>query len=103
MKTHTLNNLTRVLLIVCGIALIVSIFVPLWSIYLEAPQYPEGLAMYLWANKITGEYEIINGLNHYIGMKTIHPEDFWEFTVLPYALSFFALLCFLTAWLNKKT
>ncbi|WP_332032159.1 hypothetical protein, partial [Kaistella sp.] len=103
MKTHTLNNLTRVLLIVCGIALIVSIFVPLWSIYLEAPQYPEGLAMYLWASKITGEYEIINGLNHYIGMKTIHPEDFWEFTVLPYALSFFALLCFLTAWLNKKT
>ena len=103
MKTHTLNNLTRVLLIVCGIALIVSIFVPLWSIYLEAPQYPEGLAMYLWASKITGEYEIINGLNHYIGMKTIHPEDFWEFKVLPYALSFFALLCFLAAWMNKKT
>ena len=103
MKTQSLHNSTRVLLIVCGIALVVSIFVPLWSIYLEAPQYPEGLAMYLWANKITGEYEIINGLNHYIGMKTIHPEDFWEFKVLPYALSFFALLCFLVAWLNKKT
>lgn len=103
MKTQSLNNLTRVLLVVCGIALVVSIFVPLWSIYLEAPQYPEGLAMYLWANKITGEYEIINGLNHYIGMKTIHPEDFWEFKILPYALSFFAILCFLAAWLNKKT
>ena len=102
MKTHTLNNLTRVLLVVCGIALIVSIFVPLWSIYLEAPQYPEGLAMYLWASKITGEYEIINGLNHYIGMKEIHQEDFWEFKVLPYALGFFAALCFLVALQNKK-
>ncbi len=103
MKNTGLSKFTRILLAVCGIALVISIFVPLWSIYLEAPQYPEGLSMFLWANKITGEYEIINGLNHYIGMKTIHPEDFWEFEVLPYALGFFALLCFLAAMLNKKS
>ena len=35
-------------------------------------------------------------------MKTIHPEDFWEFKVLPYALGFFAALCLLAAFLNKK-
>lgn len=102
MNTNSLKNITRILLAVCGIALIVSIFVPLWSIYLEAPQYPEGLGMFLHANKITGDYEIINGLNHYIGMKEIHQEDFWEFKVLPYALGFFAALCFLVAFLNKK-
>ncbi|MBW8359723.1 MAG: hypothetical protein K0M63_08000 [Weeksellaceae bacterium] len=102
MKNNSLKKVTRILLAVCGVALVVAIFVPLWSIYLQAPQYPEGLAMYLWPNKITGEYEIINGLNHYIGMKTIHPEDFWEFKVLPYALGFFALLCLLTAFLNRK-
>ena len=98
----SLKSLSRILLIVCGVALIASIFVPLWAIYLEAPQYPEGLSMFLWANKITGDYEIINGLNHYIGMKTIHEEDFWEFKVLPYALGFFALLCFIAAFLNKR-
>ena len=102
MKNNSLSKLSKILLITSGIGLIISIFVPLWAIYLEAPQYPEGLAMYLWASKITGEYEIINGLNHYIGMKTIHPEDFWEFTVLPYALGFFAALCLLAAFLNKK-
>lgn len=102
MNTNSLKNITRILLAVCGIGLIVSIFVPLWAIYLEAPQYPEGLGMFLWANKITGDYEIINGLNHYIGMKTIHQEDFWEFKVLPYALGFFALLCLLAAFLNKR-
>lgn len=102
MKNTSLKSLTRILLAVCGIGLIVSIFVPLWAIYLEAPQYPEGLGMFLWANKITGDYEIINGLNHYIGMKTIHQEDFWEFKVLPYALGFFALLCLLAAFLNKR-
>lgn len=102
MKNNSLKKLTRILLAVCGVGLIVSIFVPLWAIYLEAPQYPEGLGMFLWSNKITGDYEIINGLNHYIGMKEIHQEDFWEFKVLPYALGFFALLCLLAAFLNKK-
>ncbi|ACU08545.1 hypothetical protein FIC_02108 [Flavobacteriaceae bacterium 3519-10] len=102
MKNNSLHKITRILLAVCGVALVVSIFVPMWSIYLTAPQYPEGLSMFLWSNKITGEYEIINGLNHYIGMKTIHAEDFWEFKVLPYALAFFALLCLATAFLNKK-
>ena len=102
MKNNSLSKLSKILLITSGIGLIISIFVPLWAIYLEAPQYPEGLGMFLHANKITGDYEIINGLNHYIGMKTIHQEDFWEFKVLPYALGFFAVLAFLFAFLKKK-
>lgn len=102
MKINSLSSLARVLLAVCGLGLIVSIFTPIWSIYLNAPQYPEGLAMFLHANKVSGEYEIINGLNHYIGMKEIHADEFWEFKVLPYALAFFAALCLLAAALNKR-
>ena len=102
MKNNSLSKLSKILLITSGIGLIISIFVPLWAIYLEAPQYPEGLSMFLHANKITGDYEIINGLNHYIGMKEIHQEDFWEFKILPYALGFFAALAFLTVFLNNK-
>lgn len=102
MKNNSLSKLSKILLITSGIGLIISTFVPLWAIYLEAPQYPEGLGMFLHANKITGDYEIINGLNHYIGMKEIHQEDFWEFKILPYALGFFAALAFLTVFLNNK-
>ena len=102
MKTNSLSKLSIILLSISGIGLVISIFVPIWAIYLEAPQYHEGLGMFLHANKITGDYEIINGLNHYIGMKTIHQEDFWEFKVLPYALGFFAVLAFLFAFLKKK-
>lgn len=102
MKTNSLSKLSIILLSISGIGLVISIFVPIWAIYLEAPQYPEGLGMFLHANKITGDYEIINGLNHYIGMKTIHQENFWEFKVLPYALGFFAVLAFLFAFLKKK-
>lgn len=90
------------LLILLGIGLIVAIFVPIWSIYLSAPQYPEGLAMFIHSNKVSGEYSIINGLNHYIGMKEIHADEFWEFKILPFALGFFAIMCFLAAFLNSR-
>lgn len=102
MKTNTLHKWTKILLIFFGIGLIITIFVPIWSIYLNAPQYPEGLSMFIHADKVSGEYEIINGLNHYIGMKEIHADEFWEFKVLPYALAFFAALSFLAAFLNSR-
>ena len=102
MKTVPLLKITKILLMVLGVALVIAIFVPIWSIFLNAPQYPEGLAMYIHSNKVSGEYEIINGLNHYIGMKEIHADEFWEFKILPFALGFFALMCFLAAFLNRR-
>lgn len=102
MKTNVLHNITKIMLLVLGIGLIIAIFVPIWSIYLNAPQYPEGLSMFIHSNKVSGEYEIINGLNHYIGMKEIHADEFWEFKILPYALALFAVLCFLTAFFSRK-
>ena len=101
-KQKFLQNATRIVAVIAGIALFAALFVPIWQIQLTAPQYPEGLGMFLHANKITGDYEIINGLNHYIGMKEIHQEDFWEFKILPYALGFFAALAFLTVFLNSR-
>ena len=49
-----------------------------------------------------GDVAIVNGLNHYIGMKTLHAEDFIEFTVLPYLIIFFSLLFVVAAILNRK-
>lgn len=90
------------ILLLCGLALLVVLFVPLWQIELQAPQYPEGLVLKMYPNKIAGNVDIINGLNHYIGMKTLHSEDFIEFTILPYIIIFFAAFCFLVAILKKK-
>ncbi|HNL29921.1 MAG TPA: hypothetical protein PKL94_08165, partial [Saprospiraceae bacterium] len=90
-KDNHLSIYSKVFLFISAIALVVSIFVPIWRIDLDAPQYPEGLRMLISANGLGGDVEIINGLNHYIGMKTLHNEDFIEFTVLPYIIGFFAL------------
>jgi copper chaperone NosL len=78
---------TRVLIALAALLLGVSYVRPLWHIGLIAPQYPEGLGMYIWVDQITGEkpqdLDSINGLNHYIGMKTIVPESIPELKFMP--------------------
>lgn len=102
MKTSKLSNLSKVLLLITAVLFIGSLFVPLWRIELNAPQYPEGLALQLHANKIGGDVEIINGLNHYIGMATLHTENFFEFSVLPYVFGAFGLIALVLIFLNNK-
>ncbi|HSR15952.1 MAG TPA: hypothetical protein VLL51_09380, partial [Gemmatimonadales bacterium] len=78
---------TRIGLVIAALLLAVSYVRPLWHIGLIAPQYPEGLGMYIWSSQITGEkphdLESINGLNHYIGMKEIVPESIPELRYMP--------------------
>jgi copper chaperone NosL len=102
MKNKKLATLSRVITVICGFALIVVLFVPLWQIELAAPQYPEGLVLKMYPNKLAGNVDVINGLNHYIGMKTLHANNFMEFTILPYIIGFFAAFCFLVAIINKR-
>ncbi len=103
MKNSKLSTLSRILLLLCCVCLLISLFVPLWRIELNAPQYPEGLGLLIYTNKLGGNVDIINGLNHYIGMETLHAENFIEFTVLPYIIGVYALLCIIITLINKKT
>lgn len=91
-------NLVSRLLLLLGAAMVVgSIVFPLWKLHLVAPQYAEGLEMWIYAYKIEGgndgvDLTEINNLNHYIGMKTIQQEDFTEMQVMPFMFGVFILL-----------
>lgn len=97
-----MSKLSRVLFFLSALFLAVSLFFPVWRIELDAPQYPEGLCLQIYANKLGGNVDIINGLNHYIGMRTLHVEDFPEFTYLPYIIIFYALLALMTALIKNR-
>ena len=97
-----MSGKARAITVLCGLALIVVLFVPLWQIELAAPQYPEGLVLKMYPDKLGGNVEVINGLNHYIGMKTLHANNFIEFTILPYIIGCFALFCFLVTIINRR-
>ncbi len=96
-----LSSTSRTIIALASLALIGTLFLPIWNIDLWAPQYPEGLAMQIWLSKLTGDVEIINGLNHYIGMAHIKEEMFPEFSYLPYVVIGFALLGLLAALLKS--
>ena len=102
MKNIRLTKWIRPLLILNGVLLVIVLFVPLWQIQLSAPQYPEGLVLKIYPDKLGGSVDIVNGLNHYIGMKTLHTRDFIEFTILPYIISFFVASCIAVALINRK-
>lgn len=98
MKSVPMSGLSRIMLFAAAVLFAVTVFFPMWRIELTAPQYPEGLVLQLYANKIAGNVDIINGLNHYIGMKTLHTENFPEFLFLPYILGCFGIAALFVAW-----
>ena len=102
MNTSKISLFSKVVLLVVSALFFASLWFPMWRIELEAPQYPEGLVLQLHANKIGGDVAIINGLNHYIGMKTLHTEDFPEFTILPYIFGFFGLFALAMVFIAKR-
>jgi len=82
-----MSKRSRLLFALAAVLLLSSFVAPLWHIGLKAPQYPEGLGMYIWSSQITGQkpndLNSINGLNHYIGMKAIVPESIPELRLMP--------------------
>lgn len=101
-KKTPLKLITRIILFLSGVALFIVLIVPIWKIELTAPQYPEGLEMFIHADKLSGDIDIINGLNNYIGMRQIHENEFKEFLILPYLIGFFAATIILVSILNKR-
>ena len=102
MKSSKLKGWIRLLVFFSALMMIGVLFLPMWRIELSAPQYPEGLVLQIFPNKLGGDVDVVSGLNHYIGMKALHTEDFIEFTILPYCIIFFAVLILITALINRK-
>ena len=101
-----MKKISQILGIIGALIILLTFFFPIWMINLQAPQYPDGITMYIWINQITGETEStlqnINILNHYVGMKFIEPDSIAELTIFPYIIAFMSLLGIVFSILNKK-
>lgn len=97
-----MSKTSRIIVGVGSLLLVAAYFLPFWSIYLIAPQYPEGLSMQIWLYKLTGQVDIINGLNHYIGMKHIKADMFPEFNFLVYIFAIFIVFGLVVAFTGRR-
>ena len=101
-----MNKKSRWILAVGALLLIGTYIFPLWSITVEAPQYPEGLGIYIRINTVDGhaknDLKNLNLVNHYIGMKEIVPESIPELKYMPPIVGFLIVSGLLVAWKGGK-
>lgn len=88
---------SRPLLLLLLVPLVVGLTLPLWHIEMEAPQYPKGLSLHIYAHTIMGghdgaDVQEINILNHYIGMQKLDRALFTELDWLPFGFGVLGLL-----------
>ncbi|AFM23384.1 hypothetical protein [Desulfomonile tiedjei] len=102
----------RFLILVAAAALIiVSMRYPMWYMYLDSNNFPNGIGMSVWAThpgdpediaQLDGGLKEVNVLNHFIGMKEISKETMLIFTVLPVVLVIAAIACVAAALFRRK-
>ena len=100
-----MKSKSRILMIAATVTLLLMFAFPLWKITLLAPQYPKGIDMFIWINKIKGSepgtLQNINILNHYIGMKPIEPDSIPELQYMQYIVMALAGLAAIFSIINK--
>jgi len=82
---------SRIVLAALVIPLGFALTQPLWRISMEAPQYPNGLTLDIYATHLEGgnngqHLQEINTLNHYIGMRKLDREAMKDLDWIPFAL-----------------
>lgn len=101
-----MSRASRLLVALAALSMALVYLLPLWHIGLIAPQYPEGLGLYIAVDKIVGEKKqdlnSINNLNHYIGMKVISPDDIPELKFMPAIVGGLIGMGLLTAALGRR-
>ena len=102
-------DVTKLSRLLCGLGalLLLALYVvPLWTIQLFAPQYPEGLGMRIRLTTVVGARETdlgtINQLNHYIGMKAIEPGAIPELRYFPIIVGVLIALGLAAAVFGKR-
>lgn len=88
---------SRVVLVTLTGLMVFSFFLPLWQYSMEAPQYPKGLSIDIYFDKLEGghgghDINEINELNHYIGMRNIERSQLVELDWVPFAFGILMLL-----------
>jgi len=91
--------------VVVAALLAASALLPIWISKLAAPQYPKGLWLFAYGGRMEGDVREINGLNHYIGMRSISPDVVPELQLWPIALLGAGILAligiFVPGWLGR--
>lgn len=103
-STHNLADylLPSALLMLGALLLMISMFLPYWSMKMTAPQYPKGLRVNVYVNHLEGDMREIDELNHYLGMPELDKGGQLERSISFAAIGVFALLLIAGVFIHNQ-
>jgi uncharacterized membrane protein len=66
--------------------LVVSLLLPYWVLRMSAPQFPEGLTISAYVNRLAGDVVELEGLNHYVGLDSFESGAVFERSIAIFAV-----------------
>lgn len=94
--------LVALLSISAAVLIFVSFFLPYWKFTLVAPQYPYGLHVTVYLNKLEGDVRELDILNHYIGMKKMEEAAQFERKIAFWAVLMLSLITLAFLFSGRK-
>jgi copper chaperone NosL len=79
-----------------------ALWLPIWLVHLVAPQYPEGVNVWVHASGLQGRLQDVDILNHYVGMKPLTQTQFPEFAWVPTVMLALAAAHGLAALIGRR-
>lgn len=103
MKANRMRYIIPTLFFVAAaVLLIISIQRPWWRLKLNAPQYPAGLYVTAFIDRMEGDVAEIDGLNHYIGMRPLAEAAVLEQSISVFGIVALTMLILAAAFVNSK-
>ena len=90
------------LIIVSAILLLVSLLLPYWVLNLQAPQFPDGLNVTAYVNRLEGDVGELEGLNHYVGLGSFEDAAVLERSIAIYAIVGLAALLIAALYIHSR-
>ena len=69
-----------------ALLLVISVFLPYWQLSLKAPQFPDGLTIRAFVNRLEGDVVELEGLNHYVGLGSFEDGAVFERSIAVVAI-----------------
>ncbi len=79
-------------MVISAVLLLASLLLPYWVLSLKAPQFPDGLTVTAYVNRLEGDVGELEGLNHYVGLGSFEDAAVFERSIAVVAIVGLALL-----------
>ncbi|MGI9610815.1 MAG: cytochrome C [Acidimicrobiia bacterium] len=90
------------LLVASAIIILGSLLLPYWVLNLDAPQFPDGLTVTAYVNRLEGDVGELEGLNHYVGLGSFEDAAVLERSIAVYAIVGLAALLLAALVLHSR-